>query len=65
MQKLTQLSRMHRYESYGIAPQLMPWLHNRAGNIIHNEDEMHFMQFIWHNFTKVFIFLILFYFYTL
>ena len=25
IQKLTQLNLIHRYESYGIAPQLMPW----------------------------------------
>ena len=42
MQKMTQLNLMHWYESYGIAQQLMPWLHKTAGHaivmIIHNED---------------------------
>ena len=36
--ELTQLNLMHQYESYGVAPQLMPWLHKTACNIIHDED---------------------------
>ena len=33
-QKLTRLNLMHRHESYGIAQQLMPWLHRTPGHAI-------------------------------